>query len=82
VAAPGGASLRFHLQHAIARGPTVRGIPSPTGWAWTAEQLALLAKVPDAEPAARTGRTVGAVRQKRTGLDIPSARDRRRRENR
>jgi hypothetical protein len=58
----------------------------PTGrWAengWTADQLALLGKVPDAELAAPTGRTVGAVRCQRTGRGIPSARDRRRRENR
>jgi hypothetical protein len=48
---------------------------------WTTEDLAVLGTMPDAELAGRTGRTVGAVRQKRTELSIPSARDRREREN-
>jgi hypothetical protein len=39
---------------------------------WTAEQLALLGTAPDAEVAARIGRTAGAVRQMRTGQGIPA----------
>jgi hypothetical protein len=49
---------------------------------WTPEQVAQLGTMPDAGLAAQIGRTVGAVRQKRTGLGIPSARDLRRPENR
>jgi hypothetical protein len=41
--------------------------------------VALPGTIPDAELAAQTGRTVGAVRQKRTAMGIPSSRDRRKR---
>jgi hypothetical protein len=47
---------------------------------WTAAELRMLGKVPDAVVASRTGRPVNGVRVKRTKLGIPSARDRRRRE--
>jgi hypothetical protein len=46
--------------------------------AWTAEQLALLGTMPDADVAARIGRTVEAVRAQRTRRGIATARDRRR----
>src|SRR6516162_2315079 len=49
---------------------------------WSVKQLALLGTVPDANLARRLGRTADAVRLKRTRLGIPSALDRRRRENR
>jgi hypothetical protein len=49
---------------------------------WTAKHLALLGKLPDDVVARRTGRTEGAVRVRRNKLRIPTARDRRRRENR
>jgi hypothetical protein len=52
------------------------------GQGWSKAELRLLGKVSDAEVAARTGRSENAVRQKRNKLGIPSARDRRRRENR
>jgi hypothetical protein len=61
------------------------GLRPPARWTatgWTAEQLALLGTMPDADLARRIGRTVEAVRGRRTELGIPSARDRRRRENR
>jgi hypothetical protein len=48
---------------------------------WTAEELALLGTMPDAEVAAQIGRKETAVRSKRSKLGIRSARDRRRREN-
>lgn len=54
----------------------------PDSWAetgWTAEQLALLGTIPDAELAAKFGRTVGAVRERRAGLKIATFRDGRRR---
>jgi hypothetical protein len=35
---------------------------------WTKAEVALLGRVPDEEVARRTGRTVGAVRQKRERL--------------
>lgn len=58
----------------------------PTGrWredGWTPEQLALLGTMPDAKLARRIGRTARAVQQRRILLGIPSAKDRRRRENR
>jgi hypothetical protein len=44
---------------------------------WAAKQLALLGQLPDAEIAARFGRTTHAVRVKRTRLGIVTARDRR-----
>jgi hypothetical protein len=46
---------------------------------WTAKELALLGTRPDDEVADRVGRTVGAVREMRTRLGIPTALDRRRR---
>jgi hypothetical protein len=39
---------------------------------WTEEETALLGTVPDGEVARRTGRTAGAVRQKREELRIPN----------
>jgi hypothetical protein len=45
--------------------------------AWPAKHLALLGKLPDAEVAARTGRSEDAVRVKRTKLGISTFRDRR-----
>jgi hypothetical protein len=53
----------------------------PTGYhgpRWTQEQVALLGKEPDDVVAAKTGRSVEAIRIKRTQLGIPTARDRRR----
>jgi hypothetical protein len=47
-----------------------------------ADELALLGTLPDAEVAARIGRTETAVHTKRSKLGIRSARDRRGRENR
>jgi hypothetical protein len=41
---------------------------------WSGSQIKLLGKKPDAEVAARTGRAVGAVRQKRNLAGIPPAR--------
>jgi hypothetical protein len=54
------------------------GLPNPSGPGWTAEELALLGTAPDAEVAAQTGRTEGAVTLKRCRLGIPTACDRRR----
>ena len=45
---------------------------------WTAEELALLGTDHDEVIAARIGRTVGALRQKRQALTINVFRDRRR----
>jgi hypothetical protein len=57
----------------------------PTGrWrekGWTPDQLAMLGTMPDEDLARRIGRTTEAIRCRRTELGIPSARDRRRREN-
>jgi hypothetical protein len=39
---------------------------------WTAEHIALLGTMPDGAVARRTGRTLGAVRQKREELGIPN----------
>jgi hypothetical protein len=47
------------------------------GRGWTAEQLSALGTRPDADLAERFGRTEHAVRQKRTGLGIPTFEDRR-----
>jgi hypothetical protein len=47
----------------------VAGCPGPL---WTPEDIAPLGTVPDEEVARRTGRTAGAVRQKRQGLGIPN----------
>jgi hypothetical protein len=49
---------------------------------WTTEDLALLGRFTDEHVAALIGRTTQAVRCRRTELGIPSACDRRRRENR
>jgi hypothetical protein len=54
--------------------------PGYLGPRWSAEDLALLGSATDANVAAQTGRTVGAVRVMRTRLGIPSACDRRRRQ--
>ncbi len=45
---------------------------------WTAGELALLGTIPDEEAAKQIGRGVEGVRQKRTKLGVPTARDRRR----
>ncbi len=50
---------------------------SCVGPRWTGQQLALLGKMPDDEVARLTGRTVEAVRIRRTRLGIPTFRDRR-----
>jgi hypothetical protein len=42
------------------------------GAGWTTAELRLLGEVPDAEVAARTGRSENAVRVKRTKLGIPN----------
>jgi hypothetical protein len=42
------------------------------GRRWTAEEIALLGKVPDAEVARKVNRTVAAVRQKREELQLPN----------
>jgi hypothetical protein len=52
--------------------------PNPShvnGRPWTQEELALLGKLPDDEVARRTGRTWGAVTQRRNVLKIPTAKD-------
>lgn len=57
------------------------GRQPPPRWAttgWTAEQLALLGTMPDADLAAKIGRTPEAVRCKRTAAGIPTHTDRRR----
>jgi hypothetical protein len=46
--------------------------------AWPGEHLALLGKLPDAEVAARSGRSAKAVKAKRCRLGIPTFCDRRR----
>jgi hypothetical protein len=48
---------------------------------WTEEELSLLGTLPDADIAARIGRTESAVRTKRSRRGFRSPRDRRRREN-
>jgi hypothetical protein len=55
--------------------------PGYHGPRWSAEDLALLGTAADADVGAQVGRTVGAVRVMRTRLGIPSACDRRRRQN-
>jgi hypothetical protein len=67
-------AIRFNL------GQYLRRYKRPDSW--SVKQLALLGTVPDANLARRLGRTADAVRLKRTRLGIPSALDRRRRENR
>jgi hypothetical protein len=47
-------------------------VPGYHGPRWTAEQLALLGTLPDAEVAGRTGRTPNAVRLMRERLGIPN----------
>jgi hypothetical protein len=54
------------------RGLAANLITGYHGPRWAAEDTALLGHVPDAELARRTGRTVGAVRQKREELGIPN----------
>ncbi len=54
----------------------------PGGRPWTGEELHLLGTLPDAELAARFGRTETAVRVMRLRRGILSVRDRRRREHR
>jgi hypothetical protein len=51
--------------------------PRPGGRIWPAEHLALLGTLPDAEIAARIGRTETAVRVRRARLKLPTALDRR-----
>jgi hypothetical protein len=61
------------------------GLRPPGRWGengWTPDQTAMLGTMPDADLARRIGRTVEAVRCQRTLRGIPSARDRRKRENR
>ena len=53
----------------------------PGGRPWTKKELGLLGTAPDAELAARFGRTETAVRVMRLRRGIPSARDRRRRDH-
>jgi hypothetical protein len=52
--------------------------PRPAGDEWTPNEMNLLSKLPDAEVAPRRGRTVEAVRIKRTRAGLPTARDGRR----
>ena len=52
----------------------------PGGRPWTETELALLGTAPDAEVAARVGRTEAAVRVMRTRLGLPTAADRWRRD--
>jgi hypothetical protein len=54
------------------RGLAANLITGYHGPLWAAEDIALLGQVADAELARRTGRTVGAVRQKREELGIPN----------
>jgi hypothetical protein len=49
---------------------------------WTKRQLAMLGTMPDAEVAAKIGRTPNAVRIMRERLGIPTFEDRRRRDKR
>jgi hypothetical protein len=51
----------------------------PGGRPWTPRELRLLGRASDAEISARIGRTVDAVRCRRTGLGSATFRDRRRR---
>jgi hypothetical protein len=64
---PANVNLQTALQTARAR----YGIPNH--WVWTEEEIALLGTAPDAEIAARIGRTASAVLQKRFALGIPRA---------
>jgi hypothetical protein len=55
-----------------------RNLPAGYRGPWrTAEELALLGRMPDADVAARIGRTTRAVRIMRTRLGVPTALDRR-----
>jgi hypothetical protein len=47
------------------------GVPNPTSWRWTAEELALLGTVPDAAVARLLGRSEHSVMQKRWKLGLP-----------
>jgi hypothetical protein len=62
-------ALRLHLAQHLWTG--YHGPP------WTRAQRRLLGRYPDEVVAAKVGRTVGAVRCKRTALGIPTALDRR-----
>jgi hypothetical protein len=53
--------------------------PRYRGDEWTEAEIKLLGKLPDAEVAARIGRTVEAVRVKRTRAGLPTAKDQRQR---
>jgi hypothetical protein len=59
----------------------VRYLNPTHGAGWTRAELRLLGKMPDADGAARTGRSEGAVTQKRCLLGIPTLRYWRGREN-
>jgi hypothetical protein len=54
------------------RGLAAHVIRDYQGPLWTPEDIALLGHVPDERVARRTGRTLGAVRQKREELGIPN----------
>jgi hypothetical protein len=76
-----GVPLSDDVCDARAAAAKAAGRKPPNRWAatgWTAEQLALLGRVPDAELAARIGRTEEAVRRKRTAAGVPTHTDRRR----
>ena len=60
----------------------LRPPPRPGGRPWTERELGFLGTAPDAELAARFGRTETAVRVMRLRRGVPSPRDRRRREYR
>ena len=49
---------------------------------WAAADVALLGELPDDEMSRRVGRTVEGVRVKRSKLDIPTVRDRRKKRRR
>jgi hypothetical protein len=72
------AALTGRCENAVRVKRCKLGIPNPSGPGWTAEELDLLGSAPDAEVAARIGRTAGAVTLKRYRLDIPTFCDRRR----
>jgi hypothetical protein len=59
-------------QMAAEKGLAAYLVPGYQGPLWTPEDVALLGTVPDDEVAQRTGRTAGAVRQKREELGIPN----------
>jgi hypothetical protein len=56
----------------------IQPCPNPNGSRpWTREELAMLGSMSDEGLAAKTGRTEGAVRRRRTNLGIATFRDRR-----